>query len=462
MSITIGFDNETPHSLNSTQWDPGDTKAGKSDDAIFGLYSQGLSTGRDPYLYNLSREACIENARRMTEDYLAALEEMVQRQLSVLNGNPDLRKQFDRAVKETIRTKPEQTGEEAIRSQLIVFNRHPDLKEQIDRAVEDAARSHSSSLKWDGDLRDNLRRMKKPQFDENYIRKVVYRPFISTNCYADYTFIQRKCLFSDSLTENRAICVTGKGSTKFFSALITDTIPDRSFHDKSQCFPQYLYPPPPAASNTTDELPGIDQEPDRIDNISDTALDAFRYHYSDSTITKDMIFDYIYGVLHTPSYRERFANDLSKELPHIPFAPDFHTFAEAGKELAGLHLGYETCKQYPLEVIFAGDGDVHPDHFRLTEKKMGFVGGAKTILKINDHVSLSGIPEEAHRYVVNGRTPLEWFIDRYQIKEDSESGILNDPNGWFEDPRDLVTAIERIVYVSVESTRIIEGLPSHD
>ena len=437
----------------------GDTKAGKSDDAIFGLYSQGLSTGRDPYLYNLSREACIENARRMTEDYLAALEEMVQRQLSVLNGNPDLRKQFDRAVKETIRTKPEQTGEEAIRSQLIVFNRHPDLKEQIDRAVEDAARSHSSSLKWDGDLRDNLRRMKKPQFDENYIRKVVYRPFISTNCYADYTFIQRKCLFSDSLTENRAICVTGKGSTKFFSALITDTIPDRSFHDKSQCFPRYLYPPPPAASNTTDELPGIDQEPDRIDNISDTALDAFRYHYSDSTITKDMIFDYIYGVLHTPSYRERFANDLSKELPHIPFAPDFHTFAEAGEALAALHLGYETCEQYPLSLVFAHNGEPQPHHFRLTEKAMRFAND-KTTLIINEHVSLSGIPEEAHRYVVNGRTPLEWFIDRYQIKEDKDSGILNDPNGWFANPRDLVTAIERIVYVSVESTRIIEGLPS--
>ena len=84
----------------------------------------------------------------------------------------------------------------------------------------------------------------------------------------------------------------------------------------------------------------------------------------------------------------------------------------------------------------------------------------KTTLIINEHVSLSGIPEEAHRYVVNGRTPLEWFIDRYQIKEDKDSGILNDPNGWFANPRDLVTAIERIVYVSVESTRIIEGLPS--
>ena len=91
---------------------------------------------------------------------------------------------------------------------------------------------------------------------------------------------------------------------------------------------------------------------------------------------------------------------------------------------------------------------------------MRFATPAKTTLTINEHVRLTGIPEMAHRYMVNGRTPLEWFIDRYRIKRDKDSGILNDPNGWFEDPRDLVTAIERIVYVSVESTRIIEGLPS--
>ena len=189
---------------------------------------------------------------------------------------------------------------------------------------------------------------------------------------------------------------------------------------------------------------------------------AFQEYYSDDSNHEGRDFRLcLRACLHAPGYREQFANDLSRVLPRIPFAPDFHAFAEAGKELAELHLGYEACKQYPLAVIFAGDGDAQPHHFRLTEKaRCVFVGGAKTVLKINDHVSLSGIPEEAHRYVVNGRTPLEWFIDRYQIKQDSESGILNDPNGWFANPRDLVTAIERIVYVSVESTRIIEGLPS--
>ena len=147
-------------------------------------------------------------------------------------------------------------------------------------------------------------------------------------------------------------------------------------------------------------------------------------------------------------------------IPRIPFVPDFHAFAEAGGALAALHLSYETCEQYPLELVFPHEGEPQPRHFRMGEKAMRFADKeTKTTLIINEHVRLSDIPAEAHRYVVNGRTPLEWFIDRYKIMPNKESGIINDPNGWFENPRDLVTAIKRIVYVSVESTRIIEGLP---
>ena len=210
---------------------------------------------------------------------------------------------------------------------------------------------------------------------------------------------------------------------------------------------------------------GIDEAPERIDNISDTALNAFRNHYRDDSITKDDIFDYIYGILHAPSYRDEFANDLSKMIPRIPFAPDFRAFAEAGQRLADLHLNYETCEQYPdlkVEPITPSLlWEEKPEHFRLGTRAMRYADKeTKTTLTINEHVCLSGIPEEAHRYVVNGRTPLEWFIDRYKIKKDPNSGILNDPNGWFENPRDLITAIERIVHISVESTKIIERLPS--
>ena len=251
-----------------------------------------------------------------------------------------------------------------------------------------------------------------------------------------------------------------------FSALITNTLTDLNFNEAgTRCFPRWKYPRPADASNTTGTFQGFDEAPERIDNISDTALRAFRNHYRDDTITKDDIFDYIYGILHTTSYREEFANDLSKMIPRIPFAPDFRAFTEAGKALANLHLNYDTCEQYPhlkVEPITPSLlWEEKPEHFRLGTRAMRFADKeTKTTLTINEHICLSGIPEEAHRYVVNGRTPLEWFIDRYKIKQDRNSGIINDPNGWFENPRDLITAIERIVYVSVESARIVDNLPT--
>ena len=195
----------------------------------------------------------------------------------------------------------------------------------------------------------------------------------------------------------------------------------------------------------------------RVDNITDAALRTFKAQYADESITKDAIFDYVYGVLHAPDYRQRFANDLSKDLPRVPFAPDFHAFARAGAQLAELHLNYETCEEYPLQLRFPGGGEPAPEQYRLTLRKMKLIGDGST-LAINEHVHLTGIPSEAHEYEVNGRSPLGWFIDRYHIKIDKRSGITNDPNGWFDDPRDLIPAIRRIVHVSVETVRIIEGL----
>ena len=395
------------------------TRDSEKDDAIFRLYSPGMATNRDAYIYNFSREACTENAQRMTQDYLAAVSE---------------------------------------------------IAESSELTIEEILRCYSTNIKWDDTLKNRLKQKKKTEFEYNYIRKVAYRPFIATNCYADYTFITRKgqadSIFPDASSENRVICVPGKGLKSPFSTLITNTMTDLNFCEAgARCFPRWQYPRPADASNTTGTFQGFDEAPERIDNISDTALNVFRNHYRDDSITKDNIFDYIYGVLHAPSYREQFANDLSKMIPRIPFAPDFRAFAEAGQRLADLHLNYDTCEQYPdlkVEPITPSLlWEEKPEHFRLGTRTMRFADKeAKTTLIINEHVCVSGIPEEAHRYVVNGRTPLEWFIDRYKIKKDTASGIINDPNGWFQNPRDLITAIERIIYVSVESTKIIEGLPT--
>ena len=391
-----------------------EAKAGKADDAIFKLYSNGYKTGKDAYIYNFSRDVCAENAQRMTEDYLAAISELLE--------NPEL-----------------PIGE--------VINRH------------------NSNIKWDRELKDNLKRKKKGYFEENYIRKTSYRPFVSANCYANYIFAQVKGqqdrIFPDSSSENRVICVPNKGSKNLFSVLMTDMMPDMHFIEAAQCFPRWRYPKPANANQVTSG-----DEPYRIDNISDTALRAFRDRYPNDAITKDDIFDYIYGILHAPSYQEEFANDLSKMIPRIPFAPDFYAFSEAGAALAKLHLNYETCERYPNLSVEQRKQDLFweekPEDFLLGTRAMRFADkSTKDTLIINEHVQVTGIPEEAHGYVVNGRTPLGWFMNRYKITPpEKNSGIINDPNGWFENPRDLITAIKRIVYVSVESTKIIENLPS--
>ena len=404
-----------------------EAKAGKTDDAIFTLYSLGWATNRDAYLYNFSRDTLLENARLMTEDYLTALSEFE----TTLKANPELL-----------------SNKNALKS-----------------VVEKITQRYNSNSKWNRELMNNLKRQKKTEFDDNYARTVMYRPFVATNCYADYTFIHCKYqmdrIFPNSSSENRVICIPNRGARVPFSVLITDSMLDLNFYDSgTQCFPLYQYPEPSDTPNATGTLDGIDDPPDRIDNISDTALRAFREHYRDDTITKDMIFDYIYGVLHAPGYRKEFANDLSKMLPHIPYAPDFHAFAKAGAALADLHLNYETCEQYPLRLVCAHDRKPQPHHFQLDTRAMRFADDEKTTLIVNEHIRLTGIPDDAHHYLVDGRTPLGWFINRYKIKQDEYSGIINDPNGWFADPRDLVTAIERIVYVSVESARIIERLPA--
>ena len=255
-------------------------------------------------------------------------------------------------------------------------------------------------------------------------------------------------IFPERDSENLVICVPGIGNKKPFSVLMTDTVPDLGFISACQCFPRWRY-----------EI--VDSELERMDNISDTALRAFHKRYCDDTITKDAIFNYVYGILHAPSYRKQFANDLSKELPRIPFAPDFHTFAEAGAKLAKLHLDYETGEEYEgIEVhpvrpnLFSQEFLETPENYHLGIKAMRFEGMQK--LYINDKIYIDGIPEAAHEYIVNDRTPLEWFINRYKIVEDK--GIKNDPNDWFENPRDIVAVIKRIIYMSVESTRVIDEL----
>ena len=388
-----------------------DTRSGKAEDAIFDLYSRGYESCRDAYIYNYSYQDCADNGRKMVKNYQGALRDL------------------------------QQTA-------------------NVFQDVDGILKHHSSDLRWDTNLRNRLLRSRPITFDEQHVRRVSYRPFVPINCYMDQNLAGRKGhfdeFFPESSSENLAICVSGVGSTKPFSALIVNSMPDLELVSKSQYFPRYRYR---KADTRQGELVDDASNVERRDNITYTAHWNFAMCYIDHSVTKDDIFYYVYGLLHAPSYRERFAVDLTKEIPRIPMDPEFVAFSKAGRALADLHLGFESCNEFPLESVTSQPLIAHQERFRLSNRAMRFLDDSKTELRINDHLTLRGIPASAHRYQVNGRTPLEWFIDRYKIVQDKHSGIVNDPNDWFERPEDLVAAIRRIVWVSVETTKIVESLP---
>jgi predicted helicase len=212
----------------------------------------------------------------------------------------------------------------------------------------------------------------------------------------------------------------------------------------------------------------------RIDNITDHALATFRAAYGD-TITKDDIFDYVYGLLHSPEYRETYAADLKKMLPRIPLVTDPWPYIDAGRRLGELHLGYEAVEPYPLDglQVEGPPGDDAYDFFRV--EKMSFakvrdevtkkLGADRTRIVYNSRITLGGIPEDAYRYMLGSRSAVEWLIDRYQVKTDKPSGIVNDPNDWsreVSDPRYIIDLLARIVTVSLETMKLVDALPALD
>ena len=199
--------------------------------------------------------------------------------------------------------------------------------------------------------------------------------------------------------------------------------------------------------------------PYRMDNIPDDTLARFQKHYQDQTISKLDIFYYVYGLLHSPQYKTKYAHDLKKMLPRIPFHPDFWAFAKAGKALGDLHVHYETVKKYPLQEV-AEDLDL--EKRKVIKMKFPKKEGQadKTRIVYNPHLTLAGIPLEAYEYEVNGKSAIEWVMDRYRHKTDKDSQITNNPNDWSEDPNYIVSLLKKVVGISVESARIIKTLPS--
>jgi predicted helicase len=238
--------------------------------------------------------------------------------------------------------------------------------------------------------------------------------------------------------ENKVICLSAIGASKAFSCLATNILPDLHLTGDSQCFPYYFY---------------NEDGRNRRHNITDWALEQFRIHYEDRKIGKWDIFYYVYGLLHHSAYRSTFADCLKRELPRIPFAPEFWAFSKAGKKLAEWHLNYEQVEAFKLKFAYS---EGKPLSF-LVENKMR-LSKDKAALVFNSSLTLQGIPPETFDYRLGNRSALEWVIDQYQVKRDESGEIISDPNRK-DDPEYIVRLVGQVIRVSLETVRIVSGLP---
>jgi len=407
-------------------------KENEDEKTIFDLYSLGVVTSRDSWIYNFSKERETQNIHSMIDFY--------NQQVRDLSAKKSNEKSSIKDVDSFIDTDPRK-------------------------------------ISWSVSLKEDLRKEKIHSLDEKEIVTGMYRPFCKQWMYFDRNFNERVYqiprIFPAPSLENRVIAVTGKGGNKGFSCFISAYIPDfNSMEAGAQCFPFFIYE---QADNlkkmgkmTIDSGEGtLLKGYRRKESISEQALLDFKTNV-EKEATKEDIFHYVYGILHSPEYRERFASDLAKSLPRIPMPADsemFYAFCVAGKNLAHWHLDYESVDPWLLEEKTDGKIDRTPpkESYRVEKMRFGKRPDGKPdkrTIVYNSHLTLTGIPLEAYEYVVNGKPAIEWIMDRYQITINKDSGIKNDPNDWSDDPRYILDLVKRVVRVSMETMKIVRKLPS--
>lgn len=423
------------------------SKGKKTTDAVFHQFSLGLSTNRDAWCYNASAGKVESNIQRMITNY----------------------------------------------------------NNEVDGGHDKTTKSDDSTLvAWSDKLIKLLCRSTQINFEPSSVRKATYRPFCTQYVYYSHELNERQGQLSQiypEATQFNLVMAIEDDSRRQLSTLITDSIPDLHVMGATQVFPLYTWEPLSPTSGSepdlfvdlatasesssdvaatassldfsrpiSDQIPVILDGYRRVDNVTDATLASYREHYGDAGITKEDIFFYVYALLHHPEYRERYEDDLKKMLPHIPRAAGFHTYASVGRELADLHVNYERVEPYPSvqeEASLHAPADPW-ERYRIGERKMRFPKLGRrdkdfTRLEYNDYVTLTGIPAEAQGYSISGRSPLEWIIDRYHVKTDKASGIVNDPNDVLREqgrPDALVDLIKRLVTVSMRTQELLATLPA--
>ena len=400
-------------------------KSNKSNTHSFFLpyYSNGAKTNRDAWVCNFSKSELINN---------------VQRTISFFNSESDRYAASDHSI-----------------------------------SVEDFINTDESKISWSRAFRNDISKNKQYHFNKEALTLTLYRPFCKQQTYFDRQLTNDVALlpmlFPSKELHNLVICVPGLGSTKDYSVIITDTLPDLGLNAACQCFPLYWF-----SENKIQQRSLFDDDSNeqfiKRDGITDWILKEVRSRYGGArNITKEMIFYYVYGILHSPAYRERFAADLKKSLPRIPIVEnvnDFMDFYTYGKKLADLHLNYETVPAYP-DVIVHGDRkvtgtDADYDYFRVVDKLRFKSKQDKSTIVYNGNIIVENIPAKAYEYIVNGKSAIEWIVERYCVSQDTKSLIKNDANDWAREhhqPRYILDLLLSVINVSVQTVDIVNALP---
>lgn len=381
-----------------------DVKSGKKRAAIFEMYSLGLSTNRDEWVFDFNSSKLALKIKYFIDSY--------NKTLTVKN--------YD----------------------------------FID-----------AKIKWSENLKKIHAKHVEIQFNNKYLSKVIYRPFTKFNYYSDKNLSDRLTdihyqTFGKSLdTNNFVIGFSGIGSNKMFSSLATNVLFGVDTLEKTQSLPLYYY-------NT---------DGNKLDNITDWGLQQFQSHYKDKKITKEDIFNYVYGVLHNPAYRKKYELNLKREFPRIPFYVNFKKWAKWGKELMELHINYETVKPFNLKLTEVKavkankKGEELFEEVKEPEALYKYTPKVKVklkadkekgIIELDEVTSLSGIPKEAWEYKLGNRSALEWILDQYKEKKPTDPTIAEKFNTYrFADYKEqVIDLLKRVCTVSVKTMEIVREM----
>lgn len=389
-----------------------DKKYNTKSQSVFTLNSMGVGTSRDSWVYNFSKKKLVDNCKSMIDFY---------------------------------------------NSQVLDFEKEKRKNPDID--VRNFVSNDSTKISWSSSLLPKVGKGVTTEFDVETVRVANYRPFNKQHLYYGENVIHRRGQFGDifpSEIHNLIICISS--TNKGLGLLISDGLADIHYNGDTQCLPLYYYEERKKSSPSLFDAAG-ESEYIRRDGVSDFILERAKKVYG-KNVGKEDIFYYVYGILHSPDYRIAFANDLKKMLPRIPLVEDvrdFWKFSKAGRKLADLHINYESVPPYEgAEVSGEGSGNFKVQKMRFPKK------GQQDSIIYNSKIVVSNIPKKAYEYVVNGKSAIEWLMERYQVKTDKKSGIKNDPNDWAEEvgnPRYILDLLLSIINVSVQTVEIVKGLP---